>query len=105
MQITSGRWCAPVLASLPLKCSSLLLVVLGATPHTSWDRSYVHTTDITTSTTREHQATASHAERAHAGLGGEHEALRWTPVAPTTGAGLLLHKLLGNTPSNIRRGV
>jgi hypothetical protein len=72
--------------SLPRPC-------WGITPCASWDRSYVPT--AATFTACEHRATASHAERAHAGADGELGAPRRMAAAPPAGVGLLLNRLLG----------
>jgi hypothetical protein len=72
---------------------------------TSWDRSYVSTTIIATSVAREHRAVASHIERAHVGADGEHGALRRMSAAPPAGVGLILHRLLGDAPFDVRQGI
>jgi hypothetical protein len=54
--------------------------------------------------THEHRATASHIERAHAGADGEPHALWCALATPPAGDGVLLHRLLSDAPSHVRRG-
>jgi hypothetical protein len=86
VQVISCRWCTRVPVTLPLMHLRHRMPAATAT-----------------FAARESQAATSHAERAHVGVEGDPHAPWSKPATPPAGDGLL-HRLPGNTPSDVRRG-